>query len=239
MFTLDRVVPWGRSFDEYRSMFALSDRDLGLTILDCGGGPASFNAEGTRHGRSIVSCDPLYQFDAPVIASRITATYDQVLEQTRRNETEFVWTTIRSIAELGELRLSAMRMFLDDYPAGRLAGRYISAELPELPFADRSFELALSSHFLFLYTEQFDEPFHSAAIGEMCRVADEVRVFPLLALGAVPSRHVDPVADDMRHRGFHVTIEHVPYEFQKGGDQMMRIRRAGRDEESGQRVDAR
>jgi hypothetical protein len=239
MFTLDSVVPWGRSFDEYRSMFALSDRELGLTILDCGSGPASFNAEGTRHGRSIVSCDPLYQFDAPHIASRISATYDQILEQTRRNETEFVWTTIRSIAELGELRLSAMRMFLDDYPAGRLAGRYISGELPDLPFTDRSFELALSSHFLFLYTEQFDEPFHRAAILEMCRVADEVRVFPLLALGAVPSRHVDPVTEDMRHRGFHVTIEHVPYEFQKGGNQMMRIRRGGVGEESGQRVDAR
>ena len=70
-------------------------------------------------------------------------------------------------------------------------------------------------------------------------MADEVRVFPLLALGAVPSRHVDPVAGEMRRRGFHVTIEQVPYEFQKGGDQMMRICRAGVDEESGRRVDAR
>lgn len=239
MFTLDTVVPWGRSFGEYRSMFALSDRDLGLTILDCGSGPASFNAEGTRRGGSIVSCDPLYQFDAAHIASRISATYDHILEQTRRNETEFVWTTIRSIAELGERRLSAMKTFLDDYPAGRLAGRYITAELPVLPFSDHAFELALSSHFLFLYTEQFDEAFHRAAILEMCRVADEVRVFPLLALGAVPSRHVDPVAAGLRQRGLQVTIEHVPYEFQKGGNQMMRIRRAGVDEESGRRVDAR
>ena len=42
MFTLDTVVPWGRSFDEYCAMFALSDRDLGLNILDCGGGPGEF-----------------------------------------------------------------------------------------------------------------------------------------------------------------------------------------------------
>ena len=223
MFTLDAVVPWGRSFDEYRAMFALSDRDLGLTILDCGGGPASFNAEGTRGGSSIVSCDPLYQFDVPQIAGRVNATYEQILEQTRRNEHEFVWTTIRSIAELGDLRLSAMRTFLDDYPAGRLAGRYVGGALPAMPFADRSFDLALSSHLLFLYTEQFDEPFHRAAILEMCRVADEVRVFPLLALGAVPSRHVDPVATAVRRHGFHVTIEQVPYEFQKGGNRMMRI----------------
>ena len=47
VFKLDKVVPWGRSFADYRDMFDLSDRDLGLKILDCGGGPASFNAEMT------------------------------------------------------------------------------------------------------------------------------------------------------------------------------------------------
>jgi hypothetical protein len=33
MFTLDRVVPWGRSFDEYQRMFALTEADL-LAGLD-------------------------------------------------------------------------------------------------------------------------------------------------------------------------------------------------------------
>jgi hypothetical protein len=124
-----------------------------------------------------------------------------------------------------------MRRFLDDYQAGRLAGRYVSAGLPRLPFADRSFDLALSSHFLFLYTEQFDQLFHRASILEMCRVAEEVRVFPLLALGAVRSRHVDPVVEDLRRRGFDVSVDAVPYEFQRGGNQVMRIRR-GRGGES-------
>jgi hypothetical protein len=40
MFTLDQVVPWGRSFDEYQRMFALTGADLGL-ILGCGDGPAA------------------------------------------------------------------------------------------------------------------------------------------------------------------------------------------------------
>ena len=232
MFTLDAVVPWGRSFDEYRSMFALSDRDLGLNILDCGGGPASFNAEGARRGHSIVSCDPLYQFTAFQIETRIDATYTTMLEQTRQNAAEFVWTNIRSVDELGAVRMSAMRNFLDDYPAGRAQGRYVSAELPRLPFADGAFDLALSSHFLFLYTEQFDEPFHCAAIAEMSRVAGEVRIFPLLALGAIPSRHIEPVVAALRRQGLAISIELVPYEFQKGGNQMMRIVRndAGRRE---------
>jgi len=120
-----------------------------------------------------------------------------------------------------------MQRFLDDYTAGQSEGRYVSAELPNLPFGDRSFDLALSSHFLFLYTEQFDEQFHRASILEMCRVADEVRIFPLLALGAVRSRHVDPIVSDMQRRGFDVKIATVPYEFQRGGTQMLRIRRSG------------
>jgi hypothetical protein len=45
MFTLDQVVPWGRSFSEYRRMCALSDADLESRILGCAGGPASVNAE--------------------------------------------------------------------------------------------------------------------------------------------------------------------------------------------------
>jgi hypothetical protein len=232
MFTLESVVPWGRSFDEYCAMFALSDRDLAGRILDCAGGPASFNADGTRRGRSIVSCDPLYQCDAVSIENRIAATSEDVLEQTRRNTTEFVWSSIRSIDGLKALRLSAMRRFLDDLPAGRLEGRYVNAELPTLPFADRSFDLALSSHFLFLYTEQLDQAFHRTSILEMCRVAGEVRVFPLLALGAVRSRHVDPIVDDLGRRGFEVSIDRVPYEFQRGGNQMMRIRNSKGGESS-------
>ena len=224
MFTLDAVVPWGRSFDEYRAMFDLSDHDLGLKLLDCAGGPASFNVEASRGGRAVISCDPIYRYDAGQIQARIAATYDQIMEQTRRNTDEFVWTHIRSVEELGALRLSAMRSFLDDYPSGRSEGRYVTAELPLLPFADRSFDLALSSHFLFLYSEQLDLEFHLAAMLEMCRVADEVRVFPLLALGAAPSPHVQPLADQLRHRGLNVSIDNVRYEFQRGGNQMLRVR---------------
>ena len=55
MFTLDKVVPWGRSFDEYRRMFALTDADLRGRILGCGDGPAAFNAEATRLGMRVTS----------------------------------------------------------------------------------------------------------------------------------------------------------------------------------------
>lgn len=226
MFTLDQVVPWGRSFEEYQRMFGMTSHELGLRILGCGDGPASFNAKATRLGTTVISCDPIYRYGVDELRSRITSTYDEVMEQTRRNADEFVWNTIRSVDELGQVRMAAMNDFLDDYPAGKAEGRYIDAELPALPFNDASFDLALCSHFLFLYTTQLGEAFHRSAIREMCRVAAEVRIFPLLALGAAPSPLVVPMVDEFREQGFNVSIESVPFEFQRGGNQMMRIRRA-------------
>jgi hypothetical protein len=225
MFTLEQVVPWGRSFDEYRRMFALSDDDLASRIVGCGDGPASFNAEATRRGFTVVSCDPIYRYDVEQIRSRIAATYDVIMEQTRQSVDEFVWTSIRSIQELGDVRMAAMNEFLADFPAGKREARYLDAELLGLPFGDASFDLALCSHFLFLYTEQLGEAFHLAAVRDMCRVAREVRIFPLLALGAVPSPIVERVAVELGGQGFNVSLETVPYEFQRGGNQMMRIRR--------------
>jgi len=226
MFTLEHVVPWGRSFDEYCRMFALSSDDLAQRILGCGDGPASFNAEATRRGAAVISCDPIYQWDAAQIRERIAATYTQVLEQTRRNADEFVWDSIASVDELGAVRMAAMDDFIEDYGAGKAAGRYVTAELPKLPFADASFELALCSHLLFLYSLHLDEEFHHQSIRELCRVASEVRIFPLLALGGQRSTYVDPVREKAQSRGYVVSVERVPYEFQRGGHEMMRLRRS-------------
>jgi methyltransferase family protein len=224
MFTLDRVVPWGRSFDEYRHMFALSEHDLQTRILGCADGPAGFNAEASRRGAAVVSCDPLYGAHTRQIRQRIEATFDEMLDQTRRNADEFVWDTITSVDELAVLRTSAMETFLADYDEGRIAGRYVEGELPALPFPDQSFDLALCSHFLFLYSDQLGEAFHLDAVHELRRVAREVRIFPLLALGCRPSPYVDTIVASVRISRGDVSIEAVPYEFVRGGNQMMRIR---------------
>ena len=61
-FTLESVVPWGRSFDEYIAMFSLSDSELQGRILGCGDGPAAFNALLSRRGGRVLSVDPLTAF---------------------------------------------------------------------------------------------------------------------------------------------------------------------------------
>ena len=108
---------------------------------------------------------PSHRPDLHVAVSAYLARYK---DQTRRHADQFVWGHgIASIEELGEVRLRAMRTFLDDYDAGKAAGRYVEASLPSLPFADAAFDLALCSHLLFLYSRQFDEAFHVAALREL------------------------------------------------------------------------
>jgi hypothetical protein len=226
MFTLASVVPWGRSYDEYVRMFALSDADLAGRILGCGDGPAGFNAEATRRGTRVVSCDPVYQFDADQIRRRIDETAPEVLEQARKNAHEFVWdAAIPDVDTLKQVRMSAMAAFLNDFDAGLAEGRYVNAGLPSLPCADGAFDLALCSHFLFLYSQQHDAVFHVQSMRELCRVAREVRVFPLLALGAQPSPHLPAVTAALEADGVTVRVERVPYEFQRGGNQMLRVTR--------------
>jgi hypothetical protein len=224
---LDEVVPWGRSYGEYVRMFGLGESDLcGRRVLGCGDGPAGFNAEATARGHAVLSCDPLYASPADAIRRRIEACYGTVVEQARRNAHRFVWREFRDADDLGRARLAAMDRFLADYEQGRKAGRYVAAALPRLPFAAGAFDLCLCSHLLFLYARQLDFDFHLHALREVLRAAREVRVFPLLDLDGEPSPHVEPVGSTLRMEGWCVEIREVPYEFQRGGNRMMVIRRA-------------
>ena len=224
--TINNVYPWGRSFDEYRRMFALTDDDLDRRILGCADGPAAFNAAMHRQGRRVVSCDPLYQFSRDDIRARIDGTYAHMLDLVVREHHRFVWTTIPSPEHLGQIRMAAMNDFLADYPSAVDPARYIPAALPNLPFPDNSFDLALCSHFLFLYSDTLSLDFHHRSILELCRVATEVRIFPLLDMDGRPSPHVQLLVSDLPRHNLHATVEKVDYEFQRGGNQMLRLVRA-------------
>lgn len=222
-FRLDQIVPWGRSFDEYVRMFSLSEADLRNKILGCGDGPASFNAAMRREGKRVVSVDPLYQFSADEIRSRLQDACRTILEQLRSNRSAYVWETVRSPEHLRQIRMEAMGEFLDDFEPGKAEGRYLPGELPRLPLADGAFDLALCSHLLFTYSTQLSAEFHAQAVAEMCRVAREVRVFPLLDHSGQPSPHLDAVRHVLEDRGYRCIIEQVNYEFQRGGNRMLRI----------------
>ena len=74
MFKIDQLVPWGRSFEEHSAMFSLAGSDMEGRILGCGDGPASFNAEATRRGGKVVSCDLICALSAADFEARIATT---------------------------------------------------------------------------------------------------------------------------------------------------------------------
>jgi hypothetical protein len=222
-FSLDEIVPWGRSFEEYAGMFGLTEADLSGCILGCGDGPASFNAEATRRGHRVVSCDPIYGFSAAQIEQRIHETYDTILEKVHPYLDNYNWDTFGSPEGLGKARMASMQAFIADYERGRRDGRYINTHLPVLPFADKTFDLALCSHLLFLYSDHLSLEFHQAAIAEMCRVAQEVRIFPLLDLGSKESVHLEPITSGLQNAGCEARCVQVNYEFQKGANTFLSI----------------
>jgi hypothetical protein len=222
------IIPvWSRSFEEYRLFFGLTETDLAGLILGCADGPASFNAEATTLGHRIVSADPIYALLASEIERRVYECYDMVISQVKENIDKYIWGYFRDPDHLGQCRLAAMKKFLADFDLGKQGGRYVTASLPELPFKDGQFSLALVSHFLFLHGQQFDLTFHIDAFEELLRVAREVRVFPLLGLDWQWSPHVDPVREHLTRAGFEVEIVAVKYEFQRAddhaGNRMMRV----------------
>jgi ubiquinone/menaquinone biosynthesis C-methylase UbiE len=119
--------------------------------------------------------------------------------------------------------MAMMGRFLADYEQGRQEGRYVVGALPTLDFADGQFDLALCSHFLFLYSEQLSYEFHLAAVQELCRIAREVRIFPLLNLAVQPSPHLAPLRAALAEQGYHSDVVQVNYEFQRGGNQMLTV----------------
>lgn len=202
-------------------MFALTPDDLSGKIIDCASGPASFNAELSADGHEVISCDPLYELSADEIRARTAVAHDTIVANARAVHDEFVWREFASPEHLGEVRMVVMQRFLADFSSGFETGRYRAEALPDLDFRDDEFDLALCSTFLFTYSEQLSTDFHVCAIEEMCRVATEARIFPLLKSYGGTSPHLRPVVDALRDRSYTAEIREVTYEFQRGGDKML------------------
>ncbi len=204
-------------------MFALTDADLDRTILGCADGPASFNCTMRRLGKNVISADPLYRYSVREIRNRIDVTAEDVLKQTFDNRDKFRWNAIPSIEALERIRRTAMDEFLADFERVESRRGYVCAELPSLPFRDGEFGLAVSSHFLFLYTDNLSGRFHVDSVRELCRVAREARIFPILDANANRSKYIDDVVRAVESDGRIAEEVRVPYEFQKGGNVMLKI----------------
>jgi hypothetical protein len=220
---LGDVIPWGRSLAEYKAMFNLTDADLNKKILGCSDGPASFNAELTQLNGDITSVDPLYQFTKQQIQQRIDQVAPQVITEVEKNKDNFIWDSFNSPDELMTHRLNSMSQFLDDYQQGCKQKRYLNQSLPSLSFADQQFDLALCSHFLFLYSDHLSYEFHLNSLIELSRVANQVRIYPLINLDNTPSSYLESCIEQLINIGLKAELKHNHYMFQKSADKYLLI----------------
>ena len=220
---LENVVPLGRSYSEYVQMFGLSEDDLNRSIIGVADGIASFNAEMKELGKTVLSVDPLYEFEGSEIRNRFYEVIDNVVEQLRSTQGDYNWTFFKNPDEYREHRIETAERFIRDYDSGKNEGRYVFGELPELELEDNSFDLALCSFYLFFYSEQLNYEFHLESVKEMIRIAKEVRIHPLIDLAVNRSVHLDPVISEIEKEGYLVEIAEVEYDMQPGGNIMLRI----------------
>lgn len=221
---LNEVFIWCRSYSEYVKIFALNTDDFAKSILSCADGASSFNMEASSLGYDITSYDPIYKHAAKEIKSQIERSSNHVYPQILKNRSDYNWDLFISPSNLKNHRIATMNNFLDDYSQPSSRNRYIYAELPNLPNF-KLFDLALVSHFLFLYSEQLSFEFHILSIQNLLKISSEIRIFPLLSNSGEMSPHVGPVIEYFTKHNYNISIEEVEYHFLKGANQMMKIAR--------------
>jgi hypothetical protein len=213
-----------RSGAEYAAMFDLDLAALaGRRVLDCPGGAAAFTADAGALGVDVTAVDPVYTGPHDELVEHARAETVRGNDYLRREPDRYVWTYFRDLAD----HLTDRSAAVDRFATHRVAEphRYVAASLPALPFADDTFDLALSSHLLFTYDDRFDVTFHEDAVVELLRVAREVRCFPTLSMRFEPSSAVDRVVAAARRAGADVAVVPSAYEFQRGGNELVVARR--------------
>lgn len=213
------ILSWVHSLENYKHMFALTDRDLQQSILEYPASISSFNAEMHKRGHDVTSVDPHYDL-TPLDMSKHA---DNIIQNLVTNLHHYVSLIQDKSEKTQDNILSAWnhyaQIFVADYSDGKLEGRYRAGALPKLPFCDFEFELALYSDLLF--RSKGTSP--GETVAELCRVAHEVRVFPLLNEHGEVSSTLGRVMLNLQQANFGIEIREVPYKLQKGSNAMLRI----------------
>lgn len=204
-----------RSFEEYVAFFDLDPERLPRTIIDVSAGASGFTAEANRRAAQAVAADPAYALGDAELRAVVRDSVAQGACMIEENRVRFTYDWYGGADRRTHLRAAALSDFLTDRAVH--PERYVTAELPTLPFPDASFDLALCSHLLFTWSQVFDAAWHQAALAELLRVSAEVRVFPLALRGSgaeIP--FLSEVLDQVRRTGANVEVRETSYEFQTG-----------------------
>lgn len=205
----------GRSFEEYIQMFSLNVNDLSKRIIGCGDGFSNFNKRLKELGYNTISCDPIY----------IHQSKEDIRHYMLEKKSEPIQPPNKKLEDslfLFNLRRTFIEDFFEDYELGKQEGRYLPYSLPKLPFKDKEFDISLCSYFLFTYSN-LGLDFHYDSIQEMLRIANEVRIFPIIDLNCQRPAFLESIIEKLREQHYKVEIIEVEYGFHRNGTEMLLI----------------
>jgi hypothetical protein len=215
---------WSHSLKNYVLMFDLTSEEFCHPILDVAAGPSSFNVEMKRQGYKVVSSDPLYATSPDMIDIVTNNLINNLSEQIKSNPDRFHWgEEFSNPSELERQQRAMAEIFCHDYERGLKEKRYTADALPNLHFDDFQFSLALCANFIFDGPYANDLIFQMDSIHEMCRVAKEVRIYPLLDRSGQISPHLGPIIAELQMKDYGVEVREVPYQFVRHGNAMLRV----------------
>ena len=191
----------------------------GKRVLDCLSGPDSFVAELNALGGDAVGVDMVYDKSAEELEARGQVDIAKCIAKMKLLPEFF---PALDFDQYSKQKTLALELFIADYKKNR--HRYFHSLLPNLPFADRSFEIVLSAHLLFVYSPIEEDGFmnsggldmerHLQAVREIARVSSrEIRIYPTVAMNSSPRRHrsVQSIVDDLCVNGWETTFEPSQY----------------------------
>ena len=219
---IDGVTALGFGLQEYIKMFALTEDELNMRILDYRAGASCFAADMYAQGKQVVACDPLYQKPLSEIMKLVAQAADSLKDSFKQDAQEFSVLPDKAEAFMEIIQLGTVRFF-EDFPKGLAEQRYTTDQMPKLSFKDEAFNLALVCHYLFTFSDQLTVSYHYEAIKELVRVANEVRIFPLVTTAGKLSPHVGEVVAKLQSQSYGVEIRGVEYELQNQGNAMLRV----------------
>ncbi|MCL1699586.1 SAM-dependent methyltransferase [Lysinibacillus sp. Bpr_S20] len=222
---LERIVFIGRTFEEYLNMFSLSEKELhGKKILDCPAGACSFTAIGNKSGFDVTACDIAYYHSGEDLKNKGLQDIEHTAEHLQKVQSNYKWAYFKDIEGLKHNRLRALYDCTNDMK--EFNERYIPVTLPSLPFENEEFDMLLSAHFLFMYSDRLDYQFHLDTLNELLRITkEEIRIFPLVDLEGKRYKHLEQLISYLNNSGCTVEEVNVPYEFQINANSMLIIKK--------------
>lgn len=218
------IIVTARPFDEYAAMFHLTDDDLlAGPVLDCPAGASGFAAGARALGADVTAVDPEYRVSHDDLMLRARRDTEFGNRYVRDTEDTYAWGFFRDVDDHLARRMAALDAF--DVDRRGHPHRYVTGALPDLPFDDGAFRMAVSSHLLFVYPDHFGYGDHLRCMRELVRVVThEVRIFPLVDTTTAPWPHLARLREDLAADGVSSEVHPVEYEFIRRGDEMLVLR---------------